>query len=493
MSEPVQERRRQHEAGRHILTGTARLFLAESLVMPTGLVLLAVLTRQLGATQYGIFALAVSMVGWVEWGINALFSRATFKCIGETVDWQPVAAMVVRLNLVISLAAAGLLLVLARPIAALLGEPSLAALLILFALDIPVFGLAQAHRHILVGLGNYRARATLSAVRWIARLALITAFVAGGLSVTGAILGNIVASLVELVLARRYVQPNLWSRTGVSSRRLWEYAGTLVVSALCLRLLDKLDLLMLKALGETAAVVGVYNAAQSLSVVPGLFALSFSPLLLSTLTRLLRDGDEQHAKAMARDSLRLSVLLLPFGGLVAAAAAEIAPLIMGTSFAGAAPVVARLIFAALALVTISVGISILIAAGKPSWPVLVTLPMVALAAGGLWWTIPRYGAVGAATVTMTVALCGAAAMVAAVFRCWKIVPPLASVLRSGLLAGLAYAGASVWGTPGLWVVVKLAAGTFLIAGGYLLLGEFSARERLLVFSFLPWKRKTPPA
>ncbi|MEI6085159.1 MAG: oligosaccharide flippase family protein [Verrucomicrobiota bacterium] len=486
MSEPRQER--QPEAGRQILTGTARLFLAEALVMPTGLVLLAVLTRQLGATQYGIFALAVTVVGWVEWGINALFSRATFKCIGETTDWQPLAAKIVQLNFVISLAAAGLLAILAKPIATLLGEPALAMLLVLFALDIPLFGLAQAHRHILVGLGNYRARAILSAIRWIARLGLITAFVAGGLSVTGAILGNIAASLVELGLARHYVRPRWWSRPGVSARRLWEYAGTLVVSALCLRLLDKLDLFMLKALGETAAAAGVYNAAQSLSVVPGLFALSFSPLLLSSLTRLLRDGDEPHAKAMARDSLRLVILLLPFGGLVAATAPEIARLIMGAPFAGAAPVMERLIFAALALVMISVGTSILIAAGKPRWPVLVTLPMVALAAGGLWWTIPRFGAVGAATVTMTVALLGAVAIVALVYRCWKIAPALASVFRSVLLAGLAYGGASVEQLPGCWVVLKLGAGALLVAGGFVLLGEFSARERRLALSYLPWKR-----
>ena len=63
--------------------------------------------------------------------------------------------------------------------------------------------------------------------------------------------------------------------------------------------IDKLDLFALKILGGSTDLAGLYGVAQNVAIVPRLFALSFSPLLLSTLTRLLRDGNEP----LARNSL----------------------------------------------------------------------------------------------------------------------------------------------------------------------------------------------
>ena len=96
-----------------------------------------------------------------------------------------------------------------------------------------------------------------------------------------------------------------------------------------MRLFDKLDLYMLKGLGGTAATAGIYGAAQSLSLVAGIFALSFSPLLLSTLTHAQRAGQFHQAVQTGRNAMRLVILLLPFAGLTAGAAPEIATLIFG--------------------------------------------------------------------------------------------------------------------------------------------------------------------
>ncbi len=87
--------------------------------------------------------------------------------------------------------AAGALVLLAAPLATLLGEPALRWYLRLFAVDIPIFGLAHAHRHILVGFGDFKARALGSAARWLTRLLLVALLVQLGLAITGAILGSI--------------------------------------------------------------------------------------------------------------------------------------------------------------------------------------------------------------------------------------------------------------------------------------------------------------
>src|SRR5262249_2644962 len=158
-----------------------------------------------------------------------------------------------------------------------------------------------------------------SAGRWAARLLLIVALVEIGLSVSGAILGSIGASLVELGIGRFYVCPSLLRRSGFPARQLWGYAAPLFLFALTMRIFDKVDLFALKALGGTAAQAGFYGAAQNLSLMPGIFALSFSPLLLSSLSRLLRDGNDSLAREMSRNAMRGVIALLPFAGMTAGA------------------------------------------------------------------------------------------------------------------------------------------------------------------------------
>jgi len=50
------------QPGRHVLDGTIRVFLAEALLLPTGLLTTAFLTRRLGPEGYGLFLLAAPLV-----------------------------------------------------------------------------------------------------------------------------------------------------------------------------------------------------------------------------------------------------------------------------------------------------------------------------------------------------------------------------------------------------------------------------------------------
>jgi O-antigen/teichoic acid export membrane protein len=471
---------------RDTLVGTLRVFLADMMILPTGLLTTAYLTRRLGPEGYGLFILAATLVAWVEWSVAALFSRTTIKFVSEAQDWRPVGAAVVWLHLLTSTGAALLLVLLAGPLAALLHEPHLAGYLRLFSLDIPLFSLAQAHRNILVGIGGFRERALASAGRWISRLLVIVLLVQLGFSVSGAILGSIAASLVELVIGRIYVRPALWRPAGFSVRPLWGYAVPLLLAAVSLRLFDKLDLISLKALGASAEQAGIYGAAQSLSLVPGIFALSFSPLLLSTLTRLLLRGEAEAARKMGRDAMRLVVGLLPFAGLVAGAAPEIVRLIFGQRFLSAAPLLALLLFGAVALMMVSVASAILIGAGKPGWTVALAGPLVPLALTGCFFFIPVWGPRGAALATALTAAAGALASILAVKRLWGILPSATTLLRSFLLSTLAYISAALWPAPGILLLVKLPAISLLICVAYFVLGEFSAAEMDLIRSILNW-------
>jgi O-antigen/teichoic acid export membrane protein len=272
-------------------------------------------------------------------------------------------------------------------------------------------------------------------------------------------------------------------------RRLWEAAVPLFLSAMSLRLFDKLDLFMLKTLGATAAQAGVYGIAQNLTMVTGIFSVSFSPLLLSTLTRLLRDGHPEHARLMARDSMRLILLLLPLAGLAAGSADEIVRLVAGPKFDGAGPLVALLIFETVTGTLYSVANSILTVGGKAKWTFWIAGPLVPLAALGHLVMIPRFGAFGAATVTTALSVGAAAVTLGAIWQMWRVAPPVASLARSVLLCAGAFALASLWPTAGVMLVMKLAVISVLVVIGYLVLGEFSGREIALAWSLVPGRKR----
>ncbi|MDQ6886163.1 MAG: lipopolysaccharide biosynthesis protein [Gemmatimonadota bacterium] len=470
-------------AGSRAIGGTLRIFLAEALILPTGLVTAGFLTRRLGAADYGMLALATTVVTWLEWCISSLFARATFKLVAEAEDWRPAGSTVVWLSGVTGMLVALLLCLLAAPLSELLHQPGLVAYLRLFSLDIPFFALAQAHRNILVGIGEYRHRAIATAWRWLSRMALIMLLVGAGLSVTGAILGSIGASLVELGASRYYVRPPV-RRPPYAMRALWDYAVPLFAAGVAARLLDKLDLFMLSALGGGSVQAGQYGAAQNLSVVPGLFALSLSSLLLSALSRSLGERDMTSAQDLARNALRVSLLLLPYGAMTAGASVAIVSAIFGSSFAPAGPALALLIFAALAVLIISVASAILIAAGRPRWVARIALPLPALALAADLVAIPRWGMRGAAGVTLLAALCGAAAALGSVHVLWRVHPSAASLARSVAVSIGVYLVAQWWGASGPLLALELLAIGAAIPAAYLVLGELDERERNVVFSAL---------
>jgi O-antigen/teichoic acid export membrane protein len=469
------------------LDGTIRVFLADALFPLTGLVTAAFLTRRLGPGDYGLLTLAATVVLWVEGGISALLSRSTIKLIGDSGDWTQVGLTVMRVYLFVGCGAGLVLYLAATPIAALLQEPALAVYLSIFALDVPIHALSQAHRNILVGVGAFKEQALTSTWRSIARLILIILLVELGLSVPGAILASIGASVVELVVARWYVRPPLFRGSPLQTKQLWRDAIPLFFSSMALALGHRIDLVILKILGGTAEQVGWYGGAQNLSLMPGLFAASFAPLLLSALSRLARTNDAREARALVSDTMRLIILLLPFAGMTAGMAPDIVAFVFGPRFQPAAQLLAVLIFGSLGTVMISVASATLTAAGKATWTMALVMPLVPLAVVGHVVLIPQLGPLGAALVTASLKGLGAVAAVLAVYWLWGVLPPFASVTRSCLICGATFVLASMWPTPDVWVFVKVPLIAIFICVAFIRLGEFTRAEIAMAVSLVRWR------
>jgi O-antigen/teichoic acid export membrane protein len=464
-------------AGRLTWEGVLRVFLAELLFVPTGLLTAAFLTHRLGPMRYGQLTLALTIVAWVEWSVVAVFSRAAIKLVSEAEDWRPVGAVLMRASLILGIAAAVLLAIVAPPLAALLDEPRLAGLLAILALDIPLFTLAQAHRNVLTGLGSFSARATSCAGRFVARLLLVLLLVELGLSVTGAALASLGASMAELLICRCYVQPTLTGRAPFSVRSLLSLATPLFLIGMSLRLFEKLDLLALKALGGTPEQAGYYGAAQNLALLPSLFSLAISPVLLAALGKELQSGAVGSARSLARDALRMVVLSIPVSAVVAGCASELAGTIFGDRFTPAATPLSLLIFGSSAMLMISVTSAILTAVDRANVALALSAPLVPLAIVGHLAIVPTLGPRGAALITLVGASLGALAQLIAVHRHWDIHPGLPTIGRVATASALALALAARWPTRGAsLLLVKLPAIGLIAVIVLGVLGEFSQAE-----------------
>ena len=470
--------------GRHMMDGLIRVLIAQALLPLTGFITSIFLSRRLGPANYGLFTLSALLVFWIQSTLTSMFSRTTVKFVAEAEDWRPIGSKIIRLYLLTSSGLMVLLWLLAEPIAKLFDEVTMVGYLRLIALDLPLFAVAWGHKDILNGLGRYRPLASTRAIRLIARLLLIILFVELGFSVRGAIIGLIGASVVDLAISRYYVRPSLFRASTFPIRLLLGYSVPLFLSALCLRIF-RLDLFALKALGGTAAEAGFYGAAVNLVMMLYLIGGSISGLLLSTLTRVLRDGDANSGKTIARNALRGIILILPIAGMTAGTANEIVSLIYGAKFLTTGPLLAILVFSAIAQVMILATHAILVAGGKPRWTLALAGPMVPLALVGHLLLIPRMGATGTALVTTVVAGAGAVASVLAVYRMWTIYPPVTTLIRGILICGLAYIIAIIWPAAGFWVLPKLIAITLFIPLAFLVSCEFSADEISWVRALLP--------
>jgi O-antigen/teichoic acid export membrane protein len=447
----------------HLFQGSARILSAEALALPCGLILTTVLARQLGPAVFGKYVLVVAVGAWLEWTLSTLYSRASIKLVGQDLEGKSFVETVLFLYVVTGLSIAAILFVASELIASKLGEPSLAVYLRWFAIDIPICGASQAYRSILVGREAFRERAWLSVIRWISRTLFTVIFVLISPTMFSAISGWILSSFAELLLAFQFVslsfgKPDL--REGVL--KILAYAAPLSLLSLVLRFYDKLDLFILKWLGASAEVAGIFGAGQNVSRGIGLISFSIAPPLLATVSRLMAEGDKNEFVRLTGNIYRCLLLLIPLAALCVALSPELILVVFGKAYASTVPLMQPFIYSAFFLLLISISNSILTGCGRPTLAFILTLPILPLAVIGHLCFIPIYGAVGAANVTLFSSFVIALINTIAVFKTGQVVFPTFTFVRAILIACLIWMTIGNWHTTGWLLGAKSVAGVIAI-------------------------------
>ena len=477
------------KSGIQVAKGAVSIFLAQALLLPTGFITAIFLAHKLGPADYGVFALVSSLVLMIEWLAFSGLTDTSVKFVAETPDWEAVGITVIRLHIFMGVCAASFLWLFAESLAELFRDPVLADYFRLFAIDIPLFGLACAQRNILVGIRHFHERAKVTATRYIARLIFIVLFVACGFSIKGAILGSIGASVLECAYSFYFVQLPLLSRITFPVRKLFAFAGPLFLSVMCLHV-AKLDLLMLKIFGGSAVELGFYGAALNISIVPVLFFVSLAQPILTLISGVLLKENYEDARKYTLMCFRSIFWLIPFAALISGSSSEIVMLIYGYDFYPAGKMLEILIFAGLAVGVITFENAVFTAFNEPKMTLWFSVPMIPFILVGNYYLIPIMGGVGTAMVK-TVVVC-VAALMAGIVTCWKwkIKLPVSTIVSSIICSGMAYTLATYWSTAGSLLILKLFLVTCIIFLVFALFKEIGSAELVLAKKVLRFREKT---
>jgi O-antigen/teichoic acid export membrane protein len=370
------------------LRGPALVFLADALVLPIGLLTVVMLSRLWGPAEYGLYGLTLSIMLWLEWMVMALFGGVGLQMMARDPQAEDVANFLLQANLAAGTVAA-LLLVAAAP---LLAEERLCSLLWVGALLLPLAGVGQAQRARLIVLEKFTVRAGGVAVKFLARALGTLSVVHWDGGVLAAVAVIPVAGLLEVIFYRFWLRTRWWGGRGHVRLPLRSAAAFLLFTG-SQRLAERLDLLLLRALGLPMAEVGMYAAAQSVALPPALLGFSYA----STVQARVHLAESRTAGRRAGwRAMAIGLSTLPGALLAVYLADPLVKLTYGPKFTGTAALVAPLLLAGTLHATSALASAALQGLGHVRWTTLLGVAQVVGTATALLLVVPQYGAAGAA-------------------------------------------------------------------------------------------------
>jgi O-antigen/teichoic acid export membrane protein len=478
-SDELAAARTSDDAHQHHQRGTRQVLIGRGVFFVSAYVVSAILTRQLGPTDYGTYGVIVSLLLWLERAVTAEIPTATTKLMA---DGRHDPSQVEQSGRVVLLGSCVLFMgigaALAPYVADFMHIQDGSRLLRLAVLDLPFFAIYMSYEGALHGYRRFGALATAQVAFAMARVATVVALFAIGFSIGGALLAMVCSSLAICVFLGARLR--LWGfrperRTTIEIGRL---AASMAMCMISSQVLLSLDLWSLQILWTRGGdVIGYYiasvNLGRTLTIIPS----AQGGVVFASVAWAWAGANGALALRHIREASRLALIISGGACVILGlnAGATLALLFSDAYAAGSAFLPLQLLgFGLFALLNVSM--SALMAVGRQrlvSVVLTVAVPVVALSN---YLLIPAIGPIGAA-----LALVVGMAFVWVVFtvvarRQFGPLVPARTVLRVTVAAILVAAGSLSFDMTGAWIVVKLVLLTGLYALVLYVSGEISADD-----------------
>lgn len=254
------------------------------------------------------------------------------------------------------------------------------------------------------GTGRFAALAFMQVVEVLGKFAAGIAFILGGLQAAGAIAGFIVGALIAtmtgLALLRQENSIFPWGRVEWLS---WKAAGGMFGGLLGLALLLNMDILALKLLTPTnRAVTGQYQAGIILANTPYFLASALCPILFTQAAHLKKLN--LTGPAVGEIMRLVALFLIPIEAVLLFEPARIMALFFPPAYLEGAATLSILALANSAVILVAVFTTVFQAVGRARIPAFILLVASMIEALAHLVIVPRWGAAGAASVFLAIAL-----------------------------------------------------------------------------------------
>ena len=428
-----------------------------------GYIVIVLLARSFGPAIFGVYGVIYSVLLATELLLRFGVPQALAKLIGGSTGANPsqLQATGITLTLVINLAGFAVIWAVAPLLADSLNLTNGTWLFRIAALDIPFYGLYACLVNILNGRRQFTITGLVSGAYGFTRVfGIIVLLMTDTLTIKGALIVNIAASVVGLVLLIRpagmmQYRPSLVAKAGIIA-----LAVPIAIGDFGFQMLLGIDLWLLNGLGTSipADVKGDYVAALSLARLPSVIVFVLTAVLVPSIARALSGDDRAMAGRLVLGTTRfLMLIVLPVCALVATSAWDLMTLLFSADYEPGARYLVPLVFAqGLGYTFVGVFQAILIGAGAALVAARRMYVALAVAIIANLLLIPSLGAIGAAIAAL---ISSAVAMMLTGLAVRQRVGVLLE-LRSALLAPLLSVAVGLAGwfipTTGLMVLVEFA-------------------------------------
>jgi O-antigen/teichoic acid export membrane protein len=458
---------------------------ADAIVPVIGFIIAMYLTRALGPDQYGLYSILFTVVLFAEFIISATCKQTAIRQIASSTEWQAAASQMLAVYSILGAISAAVTFAIAPLIAAAFNLPEMLPLLRFYAIEIFVFSIVSPHRIALIARGFFGYRARLTCIYWIGRMVLTISFVASGLSVSGAIAGNILALAVELIFARRLLPIHFrFFSFKECPPDLFRFALPLMAYEFCFEIAIRSDLLLLRLLGGETLVAGHYAAAQMVAFVPLLLTSSLSSMVLSGATRIYCQKDTVALQGLSQQLMKTLFWIFPFCAIISGSAETIMVFLFGPGYQNAGTILTVLIFLPGPVLIARNAANVLIAANLSSIPVRLLLPVIPLQLLLAALLISRHGAVGIAAAMVLTFMLAALLFLHALRSNRLIEIRFADIFTSACIALLSYFLSAIWQTTGSTVLVECALLSLLVTLLLRMSGQIGKTEIAMLSSLV---------
>jgi len=451
--------------------GTITLILGWVSLPVTGYVFNIWLARNFEPEIYGVYGLVISMLIWLQIFVITGLPHSVQKFVSS--DEQN-AYSILWTTVCIQLVVAVCLFIIVFFATPLLARLFHDRRLILYCRVAFLQLLFYGFFHLLVafqnGLRRFGKQATLLIIYSLSKLGFVFLLVYLFRSIMGAFLAHSAGAVVGLAVGILFLKEKM-KQPFYDMRKLIRFAIPTLLYSLMITFLLYIDLWVVRYFLEDK-ICGFFVASSNIARIPYFLVVGLSATVLPTVSRRLASGALNRVRSTIEFSIRFFILMVvPIGILIMMFSRDIMTILYSSAYSSGGPILSVLIWGVILIAFLYLLTTIIIADNRPK--IAFSIAVVAVVLDVLFniLLVPKYGAVGGALSTTIAAGVTTSIAMVYVYRRFRVLVHLKSLLRIGTAGILILAGGKIVDVHGFSIIWLIFFGFFCYGLLLFLFGE----------------------